>query len=298
MRRYKNPVIMYDKTDRNITADPYVLRYNGMYYHCYMKEDGIYLSESEELWNIGSGRKVKVFDNVPGARKWYAPELHRIGDSWYIYGAPNIDNRDMHCMCVLELKGESPIGAYENKGVVRGLENKWSLDGTILEYEGKIWFVWADCGHIFMAEMENPYGIKGETVVLANCGEMEFEKRDGRIIEGPAILKKEDKIHIVFSANNSQNDEYCLGRLTYCGGDIADSANWKKHPEAIFEKTDKVFGPGHCSFTTVTEDGCEKDYIVYHANLESGSGWYGRNVFVQEFTWDSDNNPVFGKPEI
>ncbi|MBE7012128.1 MAG: hypothetical protein E7415_05595 [Ruminococcaceae bacterium] len=57
-----------------------------------------------------------------------------------------------------------------------------------------------------------------------------------------------------------------------------------------------MFGPGHCSFTTVTENCVEEDYIVYHANLESGSGWYGRNVWVQKFSWDDKDMPIFGKP--
>ena len=67
--------------------------------------------------------------------------------------------------------------------------------------------------------------------------------------------------------------------------------------EEFFEKTEDIFGPGHCSFTTVTENGVEEDYILYHANLESGSGWYGRNVWIQKFTWDDNDMPVFGKPE-
>lgn len=36
--------------------------------------------------------------------------------------------------------------------------------------------------------------------------------------------------------------------------------------------------------------------VKYHANLESGSGWYGRSVWIQPFTWDDEDYPVFGKP--
>ena len=50
--------------------------------------------------------------------------------------------------------------------------------------------------------------------------------------------------------------------------------------------------------TTVTEDGKEVDYIVYHANLTSGTGWTGRSIFTQPFTWDENDYPVFGKPEF
>ena len=68
-------------------------------------------------------------------------------------------------------------------------------------------------------------------------------------------------------------------------------------PNAVFEKTEKVFGPGHCSVTAVTEEGREVDLLVYHANLESGSGWNGRHVFLQPFTWDGDT-PILGVPTL
>ena len=296
MVKYENPVMLCDKNERGKTADPYVLRYNNKYYHCYMKSDGVYITESDELWNIGKGTEVRAFEDMESAYEWYAPELHRIDNSWYIYGAPRINSEEVHSMCILELKGESPLGEYEYKGMVKGLENQWSIDGTILEHEDKMWFIWTDCGKIYMSEMDSPYSLKGERIVLAKSYELEFEKRKGKIIEAPAVLKRGNKIHIVYSTNDSKSDEYCLGLLTYSGGDICDSSNWKKCENAVFEKTEEIFGPGHCSFTTVNEDGIENDYIVYHANLESGSGWYGRCVWVQKFEWSDDNIPVFGKP--
>ncbi len=72
--------------------------------------------------------------------------------------------------------------------------------------------------------------------------------------------------------------------------------NWVKYPDAVFTKTETVFGPGHCSFTTVSENAVDKDFIVYHANLQSGSGWRGRSVWVQEFSWEENDMPIFGAP--
>ena len=296
MKKYTNPIIKFNMDEYGRTADPYVLRCNDKYYHCYIKPDGVYLTETDELCDIGKGREIRIFKNIPKATEWYAPELHKIGGKWYVYGSPTVDGENMHIMSVLEFDGESPMGEYEYKGAIRGLENKWSIDGTVFEYEDKTWFVWATCGKLCMAEMPDPYSIKDETFELAKSGELDFERRDGNIIEGPAVIKKGDKIHIVYSANNSKGDEYCLGLLTFCGGDITDCTSWKKSENAVFEKTDDIFGPGHCSFTTVTENGKDEGYIVYHANLKSGSGWFGRCVWIQRFGWNSANMPVFGKP--
>ena len=295
MRKYKNPIIEYGGSCS--TADPYVIRYNDMYYRCFEENGRVYISEAKELCDIGKGKVTEAYKDEPGFEQWYAPELHRIGDAWYIYGAPKVREDGMHCMCALELKGESPLGKYENKGIIRGLENTWNIDGTILKHEDKIYFVWSDCGRIYMAEMDSPFSIIGEITEFPRA-QYEFEMRYKKVIEGPAVLKRGNKIHIVYSANDSQSDEYCLGVMTWSGGDITDADNWVKSKNAVFEKTDKIFGPGHCSFTTVTENGKEVDYIVYHANLVSGSGWAGRHTWIQPFTWDENDMPIFGKPNF
>lgn len=300
MKNYKNPIIATDTKGHGYTADPYVLRWKDKYYHCYRGEGGVYIGEADFLWELDKAKAVLVYKTPNSGidSQWYAPELHHINDAWYIYGSPctDDDNRN-HCMTVLEYKGETPIGLYENMGMVGGLENTWTLDGTVLEHNGKHYFIWSSGSDIKMAEMENPRTLKGDFITLSTP-EYEFETRDGLINEGPAVLKRKDKIHIVYSANNSKADSYCLGILTYSGGDIMDLSSWKKTDKAVFEGTKEIFGPGHCSFTTVCENNEEIDYIVYHANLASESGWLGRSVWIQPFTFDDNDMPLFGVPKI
>ena len=111
------------------------------------------------------------------------------------------------------------------------------------------------------------------------------------------MLKKDGTVHIVYSASGSWTDDYCLGLLTLTGPDPLDPAAWTKTAAPLFTKAETAYGPGHCSFTT-SPDGAE-DWIVYHANEVSGSGWRGRSVRAQKFGWDG-TTPVFGsrsKPE-
>ena len=133
--------------------------------------------------------------------------------------------------------------------------------------------------------------------IVISKPELPFETKDGLINEGPAVLKRGNKLIVIYSANDSKCDSYCLGAVCFDGnGDILNAQNWKKINNALFEQTDGIYGPGHCSFTTATENGIETDYIVYHANLESGTGWSGRSVWAQAFSWDENDMPVFGKP--
>ncbi len=296
MKPCRNPIIPYSA--RGNTSDPYVLRHNGYYYHCYSNSQGVYISRAEDLRDIGNGETKRIYDCAQNGAltDWYAPELHHMDGKWYIYAAPDYGNW-LHTMTVLVGEGDSPMCAYENAGAVKGLEGQWTIDGTVMHYQGERYFVWTNCGEMFLSKMADPLTLIGKTVTIAKP-ELPFETKVGLVNEGPAVLYRHGRIHIVYSANDSQCDDYCLGLLTYnCRGDILDAGNWIKADHAVFEKTDHIFGPGHCSFTTVTENEREVDCMVYHANLISGSGWNGRNVLVQPFEWDAEGFPVFGTPQ-
>ena len=99
-------------------------------------------------------------------------------------------------------------------------------------------------------------------------------------------------MYIVYSGSGSWSDHYCLGMLTFTGGDILDAVNWKKSDGPVFEKTDKVFGPGHCSFTTAPDG---STWMIYHANKVKGSGWGGRMGWIAPIGWNGDE-PVFPTP--
>ena len=146
---------------------------------------------------------------------------------------------------------------------------------------------------MFISKMADPITLVGERLCLTSP-EYPFETKDGLINEGPAVIKRNGRIFVTYSANDSRSDDYCLGLLTFTGGDILDINNWEKSKDAVFKKTDKIYGPGHNSF--VSADGI--DYIVYHANVVSGWGWGRRNVFIPPFSWDSKGYPFFGSPEF
>ncbi len=107
------------------------------------------------------------------------------------------------------------------------------------------------------------------------------------------MLKKDGKIHIIYSASGSWTNDYCLGQLTLNGDDVLKKESWVKKDTPVFSKTSEVFGPGHASFVP-SPDGAE-DWIVYHAAKYSGSGW-DRNIRAQKFTWNADSSPNFGIP--
>ncbi len=206
-------------------------------------------------------------------------------------------------MYVLESKTDNAMGEYEFKGKLSPDTDRWAIDQTVLEYNGKLYAVWSGWDgmvneeqRIYIAEMSDPCTISGKRVMLSKP-EYNWEL-DGfpRINEGPQVLVSPDGVaNIIFSASGSWTDNYCLGRLTLKkGGDPMKAEDWEKATEPVFQKNPpSTYSTGHACFT-VSPDGTE-NYLVYHATKGSGQNWNGRGVRTQKFTWNEDGTPNFGK---
>ncbi len=297
-RTFKNPV-----SPRG--ADPWVIldEESGKYYYCFSGGNGVFVNEIEAIDKITKEGSHKVYtapENTLYSKEYWAPELHKIGGKWYIYVAADDGDNFNHRMYVLACTGDEPTAPFEMKGKITDPTDKWAIDGTVLQYKGECYFIWSGwegdvnvAQNIYIAHMSDPWTIDSERTLLS-VPDHDWEQRGGRpwINEGPVALVKGDTVHIIYSGSGSWSDFYCLGKLTYRGGDILDAASWTKYPDTVFEKTDKVFGPGHCSFSQAADG---TDWIIYHGNLVPGTGWGGRNVWVQPISWDGDD-PVLGAP--
>lgn len=106
-----------------------------------------------------------------------------------------------------------------------------------------------------MSEMKNATTLIGPEIVLTEP-EFGWETIKYNVNEGPAVLKKNGKIFISYSASDT-NHNYCIGLLWIDENkDIMAPKLWNKSPAPVFYSNDnlKRFGLGHNSFT-VAEDG-------------------------------------------
>ena len=258
-RTFTNPVYPHG-------ADQWVIRDGDSYYYCYSAGNGVNVNKIESPDKITTDGGVKVYTapkDTEYSHEYWAPELHKIGGRWYIYVAADDGDNYHHRMYVLGCTGENPTDKYEMLGKITDKTDKWAIDGTVLQYNGECYFIWSGwegdenvAQNIYIAHMSDPHTIDSDRVMLS-CPDMEWEQLGGmpHINEGPVALVKGKTVHIIYSASGSWSDYYCLGKLTFLGeGDILDKNNWKKSDAPVFSKTDKTFGPGHCSFTTDAED--------------------------------------------
>lgn len=286
-------------------ADPWVISWKDDYYYCRVVKGGkICISKTKRLQDIGTAAKVEVWSPLEGtaySKGIWAPELHYLDGRWYIYFAADDGENANHRMYALEGNSRNPQGAYTFKGKIAAPTDRWAIDGTVLVLDdGSKYFVWSGWEgfenvqqNLYIAPMSNPWSIGGERVCIS-APEYVWERVGTPYVnEGPQVLKRDGQIYIIYSASGSWTDDYCLGQLTYVGGDVMKKESWMKKTAPVFSKTPDVFGPGHACFVK-SPDGIE-DWIVYHAAKHSGAGW-NRNVRTQRFTWHADGSPSFGIP--
>lgn len=299
---FRNPIL-------ERAADPWVLKHtDGFYYFMFTEGDRLSLVRSASLSGIGRGRKEVIWKPDRGGRyscNLWAPEIHWLDNKWYIYYTANDGGGDdTRRICVLENADKDPLaGQWVWKGALR--TPLAGLDGTVLTIGGKHYFLYAGYGHypdygtaIFMMRMANPYTLQENDHILLTAPTLDWEKRGGMAInEGPAILHRNGRIFVIYSASTTWSEDYCLGMLTMDeSSDPMDPASWTKSARPVFCKSveNKVFATGHNSFT-VSPDGKE-DWIVYHAMSSPGLDTELRATRIQKFDWHADGTPNFGIP--
>ncbi len=289
-------------------ADPFVIYSNDQYYMVRSVGNSIWINRADSLEDIhdSSPRSVttRAWTAPPGtnySHQIWAPELHRWGSSWYIYVAASDGNNATHRMHVLVRTAEDPYGEYTYVGQITPTTDRWAIDGTVLEWDNKRYFVWSGWAgftdgqqNLYIAEMRQPWLLNGDRVLLSTP-QYAWEKHGLSINEGPQILIEDGQLHIIYSASGYWTPQYALGRLTYNGsGSLLDPSSWTKATQPVFQRNSQVVGVGHASFTT-SPDGNEH-WIVYHAHANPNVFNENRVVRIQPFTFHSDGTPNFGTP--
>jgi GH43 family beta-xylosidase/acetyl esterase/lipase len=293
-------------------ADPWVyLHTDGFYYFIATvpEWDRLEMRRADSINGLRTAEPVVIWrahEEGDMAQKIWAPELHRIDDAWYIHvaAAPHTDTWGVR-MYVLENRSPNPMeGEWTEKGRIHTGWDSFSLDATTFEHRGTRYLVWAQMkesregnSDLYIAAMENPWTIRGPQVLLSTP-EQPWETRSLLVNEGPAVLGRNGRIFITYSANATDHT-YCLGLLTADeDSNLLDPASWTKSGPVMESNPEhRQFGPGHNSFTQ-TKDG--QDVIVYHARparvFRDPLGEPNRHTRAQLFTWNPDGTPDFGAP--
>lgn len=312
LTHYKNPIVLE-------RADPWIYKHTDGYYYFTGSVPGyqeLEIRRARSLNELEDGEKAIVWhahESGEMSKLIWAPEIHFIRGKWYIYFAAASDDTIaegtfQHRMYVLECANENPLtGEWIEKGQVKTEIESFSLDATTFKYNDRLYYVWAQKdpaipgnSNLYLSEMENPWTLVGNQTLLS-IPEYDWEKIGFLVNEGPAVIIRNDKIFISYSAS-ATDENYCMGLLwADVEDDLLNKDSWNKLETPVFISSEEnlLFGPGHNSFT-VSEDGSE-DVLIYHARPkkvteEEPLDVPDRHANAQFFTWNEEGMPVFGIP--
>lgn len=299
-------------------ADPWCMYKDGYYYYTHTTGNNITLWKTKSIADLKTAAKKVVFNppaTGPYSKDLWAPEIHFLQGKWYIYFAADSGRNVSHRLWVLENKSIDPLqGDWILKGKLTTPDDKWSIDGSVFQNKKQLYAIWSGWEgnvngqqNIYIAKMKNPWTIEGERSKVSSP-ELAWEKNGDlnngddpnhiNVNEGPEVLVHGRKIYLIYSASGCWTDFYALGMLTATtSSDLMNINSWKKTLQPVFKQSveNSVFAPGHNSFFQ-SPDGKE-DYILYHANDESGQGCGRlRTPRAQRFGWNKDGSPAFGIP--
>lgn len=310
-------------------ADPYITRgLDGYYYFTAsypMKRhddpegyDRVILRRARTVEELACAEEITIWraeDTTLTHRFIWAPELHYIAGKWYVYyaGSCRTDNYwDFDCN-VLECEGSDPYtDKWVEKGKFQTTEKDtfsftgFSLDMTYFEANGRSYVIWAQQSEhlkistLYLGETDprEPWKLLTPPMVLSEP-EYDWEKVRFPVNEGPAVLKRDGKVYVCFSASGT-GPEYCVGLLeAWETSDLLCKEAWKKYPKPLFSSQDLQgeYGPGHNSFTKDAEG---NDLFVYHVRskecFEGRCGYAGndplfdpcRHARVRQIVWNGE----------
>lgn len=291
--------------------------------------DRLVIREASTIEGLADAKETVIWDeswddaNGNSYSQWiWAPELHKIGDYWYIISTAGTNGGDrfgtlrpfmMRCTDPDNITDpaswEDPVRVKPMAGDEKNCLNAMSLDMTYFEADGHSYLAWADftqtgISSIYIAEIDpaDPTQLISPCTVIS-APEYSWEYVRAVVNEGPAVFKNNGKVYMAFSASGT-GSEYCVGLLTANeGDDLLDADSWVKTNYPVLTSTDfndEVSGPGHNSFT-VDEYG--NVIIVYHARpaeIHSSGGIHNgdplqdpcRYAYLQPVNIAADGSPV------
>ena len=241
-----------------------------------------------------------VFSPTDGLTQLWSPTIWKIGGKWWIYFTAREPGKE-HAIYVLESETSDPLSSYAFRGALD--LGRPAIDPSLLTVKNVnyLMYVTVDGGQnaINMVRLASPMEPVGEKALITEPT-YPWEKGVGSIknypvSEGPTALYHKGHTFIVYSGSDTASPVYCLGLLTFKGGDPLDKGNWDKTPHPVFEAlpANGIYGPGRGTFAHA-QDG--SDWLLYAAKNTDTPTASQRQTRAQPFTWNNDATPNFGVP--
>lgn len=247
-----------------LLADPFILEEDGWYYiYGTHSPNGIVVYRSQDLksWSDLCGNAEEGLalhkDDVWGDKWFWAPEVYRIGNKYLMtYSC-------QEHICYAE--SDSPCGPFVQKTQKPYLPQEKGIDSSIfIDDNGKPYMFWVrftNGNAIWVAEMSDDLSqVKIETARhIMDAKEGSWEHQEGRVVEGPMVIKHKGKYYLTYSGNDYRSQDYAVG-FAVAEKPMGPYERYEGNP--ILHRHMGYYGTGHHALFRKA-DGY---YMVYHAH--------------------------------
>ncbi|KAK4184632.1 hypothetical protein QBC35DRAFT_525408 [Podospora australis] len=265
-------------------SDPHIVYAEGYYSLMTTTWNDLRFTRAKTLEGLKTGESRIVYTDTNPARccNVWAPELHNVTNTWYMYYTAGtrttLDNQRSHV--VRGPYGTSPWPAPGTSYTYAAqLTKDWGIDGTLLRLNSLTYFIYS-WGWKVLSEPTLPW-----------------ERVRNPVNKGAAALSRGNRTWVAYSASDCWTDSYQLGLLTYKGGgaDPMLAGSWVKS-SPVFSSANGNWGTGHNAFFT-SSDGTEI-WNVYHATaVTTGNCDGNRYTAAKRVEWRADGTPDFGRAD-
>ena len=303
-------------------AYPYVVSHEDTYYYTMQSTmaDTIELFAVKDLLHLkqNTGKIIWTSTKCEMYHIW-SPELHRINNSWYIYFELDNGNTDNHQLYVLENQSDDPMeGEWTLRGpIITDLECNFGIHPTSVIVDGRQYILWSgwqkqrtetETQCIFIAEMENPWTLKSERVLISKP-EFEWERQwinpDGSRSAYPIFVNENPQAYVspsgknvvvTYSASGIWTIFNSLGMLyAPVGSNLLDAKSWIKSTEPLFTNipNSDIFGTSNVSIVSTHDS--STTYMLFQAKRHDNEHVVS-GIRMKRIEWDERGLPIFGQP--
>lgn len=283
--QYQNPVIPGDY------PDPSVIRVGSDYYATATTSEWAPLFPILHSNDLVNWQPIGVvFEKRPdwAVGNFWAPEIVEHNGKYFIY---YVARKKGGPLSLASASADKPTGPWTDHGPMVS-QDAGSIDGfPYTNRDGKRYMIWKEDGN--SRNLPTPLWIQelspdGTRLV----GEMKEIMRndlpwEGRVVEGPFVLKKNDYFYLFYAGNA------CCGRGCHYGVGVARAKDllgpWEKNPKNPIVLDNEIWKcPGHGS---IVSDPQGNDWFLYHAYHVDDFVYVGRQAVLDKIDW-SDGWPV------
>ncbi|MBE5786164.1 MAG: hypothetical protein E7324_01335 [Clostridiales bacterium] len=249
---YSNPILLKNSMGQVMdAADPYVFRFNGMYYlystgaaeiRCYQSRD---LVNWEYMGHCTQGGKVNIA---------YAPEVFYWRGDFYMITSPMGNGHYI-------LKSDSPLGPFEPATGNFG----YSIDGSLFALDnGELWMFCLEGNSIKQTKI-NENTLKPEGVKIATGANLKGWT------EGPGLIRRGEWNYLTFCGNHYLSTGYRVAWASRKGEPVGQYTQRQESTLLInSEYGTQNGGLGHSS--NFFGPDLESIYTSYHCHSVYGNG--------------------------